>query len=921
MIIHYSPSYDGEIYVGCGARLMGVSYVGTMGLLRLLQLRAGIHRETKSAIEREADYMCALKQCVAGTLFNNAFTVDEIGVAGKLLQWRDSLLMAGWNGECADDSLPKLAVLANVEKNFKSCGVVDCWVEVCRVYGERGILDDTIKEIVVECPFSEIPLLVKRTLDAIAGFGTKVIQAVKGDEDVQPLDKEKVKVLEFEELTDAYEWIAQVESLPEDTVVINRDNVLLNHILYTWDRPQVHSSAGRSNPQLLQLFKLGMSIFSRPLNIANLVSYLQMPMNPIPDALRYKLAKMLIDNGGFGERKIREDGEERDEWENIIDSFEFLNNDGKPTAQARSAKMQFLAPVRKEYDGGIGKVELLEYLDAMLKWIGGKFSDQQLPDEVHSQLCELQVMCAALKKTIDAAGTDAIPFADVQKMVLQIYRPMDCALQTARNGALNVVDSIGRVATPVDTLIWLDCQNEDIENDHYAFLSSRERQFLENAGAVIPDFALHLQQRRREMFAKLSAAKRVFLVRSAYNGTTRLGEHSLIAELRQQSGGKLPLVENAESLFDMVACNVKIGNVESLSSAQYLQLPEIDYSGRVESASSLDTLIQHPFNYVMKYIAKLYEPTNAQVKELRTVLGLVAHSFFEHIIADSRGEMAVMRALVDSEFGPRLESAIDVTGLILRLPENASALNDFRINLKESILSLIAIMEHLALTPVGCEVTLPAEDKELSLEGIGAFGARVDLLLKNKRGEYVVFDLKWSYSKDYAEKLEENTSIQLELYRQAIKVAEGRGVAAIGYYMMPRKQLVTCDYDDLFDPSTNHKLIHCITPADTPLFAQLQNSYRLRIDEIKVGRIEEGEMTDFFAVDGCYYSRQAEKGLYPLKVKLKYDNPRSKSRVVVSAVKESETVYGNSSKSTFDSGDKTPAETPTSFAILKGRLK
>ena len=920
MTIHYSPSYDGEIFINGSTQLMGVSYVGTMGLLRLLQLRAGLHREVKSPVEREAEYMAAMKGCVVGTMFEKAFKVDEIGVAGKLLQWRDRLLMAGWNGRCDDAAARKLMALAAFEENFSSCGAADCWVQVAACYAQGPVLDAGVKEIVVECPQSEIPHVVQKTLAAIADYGTTVTYTVEYDE-AHGLDAAKIKVVEFEDLADAYEWIAQVKTLPADTVVINRDNVLLNHILHTWNRPQVHSSVSGSNPQLLQLFKLGMSIFSRPLNISNLVSYLQMPINPIPGVLRRKLAKILIDNGGFGERMVREDGVARDEWENIIDSFEFLNKDGKPTQQARSAKMLFLAPVRKEYDGGVAKSELQEYMDAMLKWVGSKFSDQQLPDEVRTQLCELQVMCAALKKTIEASGADTVPFADVQKMVLQIYRPMNCALQSTRNGALNVVDNIDCIATPADTLIWLDCQDEEVEADPYAFLSSQERLYLENVGALIPDFTLHLQQRRKEMFAKLAAARSVVLVRSAYSGTPRLCEHSLIAELRQQQKGKLPVVENVASLFDMVACNVKNGDVECFAPKQYIHLQGIEYPGRVESASSLDTLIQRPFNYVMRYIAKLYEPANAQVKELRIVLGLVAHSFFEHIIADSKGNMATMRALVESEFEQRLERSIDITGLILRLPENASALSNFRVNLKESMLSLVKIMEHLELPPVGCEVALPADGEELSLDGIGAFGARIDLLLKNKNGEYVVFDLKWSYSKIYAEKLEGNTSMQLELYRQAVNVAESCGVAAVGYYLMPRKQLITCDYEDYFDPSDNHKLIHRITPADTALFAQLQSSYQLRMDEIKAGCIEEGEMMDFFGVDGCYYSQQDKKGLYPLDVKLGYDNPRSKSKVVISAVKESETVYSNSNKATFNNGDKAPSETPISYAILKDRLK
>ena len=49
-------------------------------------------------------------------------------------------------------------------------------------------------------------------------------------------------------------------------------------------------------------------------------------------------------------------------------------------------------------------------------------------------------------------------------------------------------------------------------------------------------------------------------------------------------------------------------SVEVLAPVKALELGDIDYPGRKESNTSLDTLINLPFNYVMDYVAKLPTP-------------------------------------------------------------------------------------------------------------------------------------------------------------------------------------------------------------------------------------------------------------------------------------------------------------------------
>ena len=923
LTVVYSPHYDGDVYLGDAPNAMGTIYVGNIGLMTFLEQRAGIHYDIKPDVEREADYLNAMKVFMAdderagNVFFGKATEVDPLGVACRLLQWRDALIMAGWDKTCFDARCKKLMALAEIEKDFHSYGKADCWRQLCEEYQRRDVLEGMVDKIRFDCTKSDIPEIIQRTLYAI--FDRKNV-TFESNCCQQEMDVSRIKLLEFYDVNDAYEWIAQVDELPKETVIVNRDNIRLNHTLYTWNKPMVGASLMQSNPQLLQLFKLSMSLFSRPLNIYNVVSYLQLPMSPIPSGLRYKLAGILLKNGGFGEMKKRDDGMVCDEWDEAIATYEFMKDGKKASPQYRANKLSFLKPIRADYHGGLTKDEIAAYIKSITDWANGFNADDKLPEERIRQLSELKTMLKSFDTALKTQN-DTLTYSDIEKLILQIYRPMNYQLQHAEAGSMNVINDIKSMVKPAKTLIWLDCQQEDVETDPYDFLNEEERNYLETHDAVIPDFAQHLEYSRYEIIYKLNQAEQVILVKSSYDGTTRLGEHSMVAEANFLSKKNLPRVK-PEELFPLRETTKVTGSIDVYHPELFYEIGEFDYSGRKESNTSVDTLINFPFNYVMDYVALLPPPDEVQLKNTYTTTGLVAHHFFQHIIEDSHQDYSEMRRLTNDEFDKRLETAIDVTGLILRLDENATALNSFRSHLKESMLALIEIMEIEKLKPEGCEIGFP-ENKEdvVELDTIKDFGARIDLLLKNESDQYVIFDFKWSYGKQYEEKLQNDLAIQLDLYKQVVtKYYTDKKVTGVGYYLMPKKQLITTDFDEILDKNL---IKHIDKPeGTTKLKDKIAHSFNYRMDEIKRGHIEEAEMMNMLDVEDCYYKHQDDenKELCPLAVK-EIGSGRGKNRVLTAIIKDSEKVYRPSKKPSFDDDSKDPSGTPTSHPILKGRLK
>lgn len=69
-------------------------------------------------VEREAQYHSAMMAVIKNTSFEKSADVDPLGVAKKLLEWRDALIMAGWDARPLFETGSKVSVLAKIEKGF-----------------------------------------------------------------------------------------------------------------------------------------------------------------------------------------------------------------------------------------------------------------------------------------------------------------------------------------------------------------------------------------------------------------------------------------------------------------------------------------------------------------------------------------------------------------------------------------------------------------------------------------------------------------------------------------------------------------------------------------------------------------------------------------------------------------------------------
>ena len=886
MNIVYSPVFNSTSYVNLEQRQgqwLGLKVCGSAELLSELELRAGIAVPDQSEPERLVAFHASVKNKVAGTVFEQSFRTDEVGVTRQLMTWCDNLLMAGWDPAAPAPS-DKLEALAEIAQGVQGKHVAQRWQELTACLRDHTIFsnDDVIEVHTAEL----IPPVIKAALVQLSSQATVNYVTTEG---TTPSD---VSVYHFKTRTQAYQWyLSQPEALADVSVTVSADNRILNDMAIAMGRPAVNSKSQNSNPQLLQLFKLGLSLFARPLNVYNLLSYLQVPGNPL-GGVAYKLAQVLADEGGINEK-----------WQEVISNYDFTDDEGK---DRRDDKLAFIAMINADYSPErIPVSDVRTYTGKLAHWCDLLRYSGHVADEREEQLVVLAAFCRSLLAILPAEGF--ITSDDLKTLVDGIYRPQSFTHMRAQQGSPDVVSDVTQLADRADTVCWLGCVGGSVLPYPFDFLNQTECESLNLSGIAIPAKSDFYTLHHRLQLEALKNISRLVLVTWEFDGNARQEEHPLVTELRQQHKADWHTLFHADEQPNLPTVSGDVSTLEPQTSYQLSSMAALRRDK--ESYSSVSLLIQHPFDYTMEYLLRLKEPTVGKLPDLDTTKGLVAHLVVETLVKEHLGQMADYYLSLDAAARDELfNTAIAQKGAILMLPEYHIECQQFKALLHDSLTALARTIKHLRLIPLGSEVELNVE-----LPTIGTFQAKIDLLLQDAAGRYVIFDMKWSEKNSYRENLEENTAMQLVLYRQAVEQQFDAEVAGVGYYLFPRMTLFTTDY-----PDSDH-VKQVTVKADAAvrdLFAEVQNSYVYRRTSLDGGFIEDGELTP---IENLEYTKAstADQPLYPIKAD-NNDKDKSKKRKACPYVKKDKPPFAKQKPKWDKPTD--PKEIKTTHPILKGRL-
>lgn len=198
------------------------------------------------------------------------------------------------------------------------------------------------------------------------------------------------------------------------------------------------------------------------------------------------------------------------------------------------------------------------------------------------------------------------------------------------------------------------------------------------------------------------------------------------------------------------------------------------------------------------------------------------------------------------------------------MPENKFAEQLFHEQLRNCLYTLLEILRENNLKVTGCErhvetnmgLGLPqAIDKDGNIKNRDMIG-NIDMTLEDKDHHPVVFDFKWtSWGKGYQNKLTENRSVQLELYRMMLGKKLKDEVKRVAYFIMPEGRLYS---QEKFEGGQCMQ----VSPENhDDIVTQLTQAAKYRKEQIGEGIIETNGDYDELQ----YVKDTKERGLFPLK--------------------------------------------------------
>lgn len=821
MTILFHPCYDTRCRLDSvrrGQALLDTLTLGPLGLLQQLELRLGLTAATTSNLLRTVDYVKLLRDYFPAhpdSPFAPSFKADEFNVAAELLRWRDQLRLAGWKASMRGIS-PRIDLLANLEPSFARPALGDSWQAVLEELPKHRMTDWTLE---LHAPKQLLFPLYERLLDQLERSGVRIREAVQ--QATRPEQVRRIRVRDFEE---AFRGIPTLD--PKQWTLICSHGKLLNNVLRLNGCPTTESSIRENDSSVVQLFEAGFSLFIHPsdevpeaVDIYRLLSYLQARPNPIPSRINLALQRLLTSEAGINPER----------WQATVDEALAAGGAEGKEEKARIERRldALLNPFFEAISPRAIPLDRLRTYACSLR--GWALQRSRLGDEVSGALPQLAEMCDVMLALLDSYTGETIDGGLLQGWISSIRTDATIRNTEAQVGSFDVVEHPAALVDSVDRAVWVDCAGMPELHYDFEFLSPDERKGLEGQG-------VRVWSRTEEMKVELELIRRgvgqvrreLILVTPESDWGARMEEHPVVDNLECK----------AQVPFPVETCTVPVELPPLCQKVPEFRIAPGKIAPReTESATSLDLLIQRPFDYVMQYAARLRPGGVRELDELNLIEGRVAHRTLELIVRQTAGDRNAMAGILvrREDFDRHFLEAVRECGLGLLLARHAIERKALQERLHNALSALMQILPRYDLRVEGVEQEASAPLLDV---GKPLLTVRVDLLLRNRAGNPVIFDLKWSRSeKRYEALIREGHDLQLRVYDYAMSCNLGRPVAATGYFLLKRGQLLGANL-----PALQGYVKQVNAPRTTAeALARIRAGYERRYQEFREGLIEEGE--------------------------------------------------------------------------------
>ncbi|HEY6727144.1 MAG TPA: PD-(D/E)XK nuclease family protein [Polyangiaceae bacterium] len=801
-----------------GQGALGRPVWGPEEFLRDLELRLGLGDGADSpGSVRTAQWAARMDVVMAGKVaggerfYSASFAVDRLGTAQAVLELRDGLVSAGWDGGVVADGGPRLEAIAELEELGDIAvppGIGDRVLAAAKAL-ERRALGTPLYDGVT---FAESAVcwsgVWNRACRAMSGSGTELSQLTVALPGAPPeTDLGKVQAAlnargegggewrSGERLTgdgtfilvtaetsfEAAEGAAALlrdGSAGESVVIREDDQSALDHALRIQQSPTLGlSPASRWRPAL-QLLPLALELAFEPKDPFRVLELLNLPQGPFTGRAGRRLSRALARSPGIGGRA----------WEEAKARL------AEPREEALRRIADWLETPGADPVLGAPKADLLRLIDRVRGYVTSQIAKDQIAKDptdltLFAAIEQADAMAAALK----ADGRERFDLVSARRLSEFALGPgARIELLAEAAGRIAHVSTAQALWVPRQTVLW------------WPFCASAGRRVtrgwrrhelvaLQRAGLLVSQTGLLERQQWTGWRRAVSAATgRLVLVAPRHMAGQAQRLHPLwdeiVARLKIDETAQARLTRSVDSL--LTATDLAVEQLESLALPAAPLIWEVALSEAPRfspySAGSLSALLACPLRWALGALAGL-ESEDPGLPPPHLLAGTLGHRLIEELVLAGAfaGADADGVAIEDeSEFRARAERTVDLLiereGALLLRPGKAHERAQRRQQFLAAALALRQVLDSNSLSVLAVERTFEVPWRDAHLTG------RWDLLVQRACGSRGVIDVKWGHS-GYQKLLELGAALQLASYVKALEVLEGAEAFA-GYFSLTSRR-------------------------------------------------------------------------------------------------------------------------------------
>ncbi len=820
--------------------------------LRIEQYRQALHHHLQSASELPFYY--------------RSFQADAFATAAELLDRRDELLLNGWDFRVDPEMPVRLLTLASVEDCIRnssglsiSPGFAERW---CTILRELPKGHQPIQSVLCTDPIDVFPPHIRRFFELMHEQGIPVAEAnqhqITGDSDLAhfqqslitgtprrtPAGDGSLLVLRAKRDTDiALTWAATLRKNPDYNPyhLIPDKSRILDNAMVAEGLPSLGIPSNSLARPSLQILKLAPVFLWEPLDPYQLMEFVSLSLKPLHDDLAQRIAILIADQPGT----------QSDRWRGMLAAFRKDLEDRPQTEQEAILHQYRFWFERPRYDSSSEAptdevIRLYQYIYHWARELREEHAD-------HSALAVLAEQARQLVELLNSLPEKALSRLELERLVRTIYEPAPIQFQPLQEGARQPVHHPHALIAPVDDLCWWNFVQYEADYFFSRWYEHEQQWLAQRSVPISLETPAQANQRlvKLRKQAILRTQKRLVLVMPEIAEGQDVIPHPLYGDLEAsfESLAGITVHIDSEDPPRNLGPYLKPPAWPSVPHHP-LARPEpfITLPGNraipprdKDTITSLESLFYYPYQWVFRHQARWRPSPILRIVPDRTLLGNLAHRLFETLFQEPE-VITWPRERVEAWIDAAAAELFEREGSVLLLYGREPTRARFVKQLKFAAWNLIDLLHANGWSVSGTEVELEGQLSGNKIRG------RADLVVERK-GEFLVLDLKWRGASYRRQLIRNEEDLQLVLYARLI--SKDQSWAQSAYYILSTGELLARS-NEAFP-----QLEPVVTDADfietnQIIFGRMQETYRWRLQQLDQGRVEVRCSETNDALQECY---------------------------------------------------------------------